>query len=984
MNLIWWIYRMSKTTYKIRPRTCRKPSIHLTLEMLEGRETPSVITVTSNADSGPGTLRQAILTANGQTGLTTIDFAINSGLQTIAPLTALPAITQPVVIDGTSQPGFDGTPLIVLTGGSLPFSVAPSTPGLDIEVNSCTIKDLVINGFQENDLQLSSNGNLVEGNFIGTNASGTGFSDVFATNIGINVTGSDNTIGGTASSAKNLVSGCYAGISLNLVGSGSHNVVQGNYIGTDITGTMALSNTFGVMVGANELESSITFDTIGGTVAGSGNLISGNTLGGAYLSTGGIVEGNLIGTNATGTVSLPNSVGVFIEGGSNTVGGTVAGAGNVIAGNSQTGVQVGRPDFAADATGNVIQGNWIGTNASNASGLGNGMYGVDVSEGSNNTIGGTATGAGNIIGDNGEFGVQFSNDTTGNLLQGNSIGVGTGGTAIPNMFDGVAILNSSGNTVGGTATGAGNVIADNGQFGVILLSFDFETDAVSTSGAATSNNVIEGNDIGTNAAGAAGMGNTLDGIAIFGAADNTIGGTASGAGNVLAGNGRFGVYLSDASTTGNMLEGNLIGVNAAGTVLANTFDGVALLQGAASNTLGGTTAGAGNTIAGNGRFGVLIGTAGTSDNVLQGNFIGTNAAGGTGLGNTLDGVALIGATGNTIGGTAAGAGNALSGNDRFGAYLDGTGTNDNVLEGNLIGLDAAGTVLANTFDGVALLDGAASNTVGGTVAGAGNTIAGNGRFGVLLGSAGTTGNVLEGNFIGTNAAGGAGLGNVNSGVKIVTGAAGNTVGGTTSGAGNTIAFNGNSGVVVGGSADSIDNTTVGDSILGNTIFGNLGTHALGIDLNNDGVTANGPAGNDRSGPNDLQNYPVFTPALATVANGNASATITFSSLANSTFRLEFFLNDVTDLPAQGRTFLGAITVTTDASGNLATATSASSGVSVGTVTGGTVQVTLPLPSGTTTGSLTATATAVFVPSGLTGTLGDTSEFSAPAALAVPG
>jgi hypothetical protein len=126
---------------------------------------------------------------------------------------------------------------------------------------------------------------------------------------------------------------------------------------------------------------------------------------------------------------------------------------------------------------------------------------------------------------------------------------------------------------------------------------------------------------------------------------------------------------------------------------------------------------------------------------------------------------------------------------------------------------------------------------------------------------------------------------------------------------------------------------------------------------------------------------VFTPATPTVSGGNASATISFSSLANSTFRVEFFLNKSTDTPAQGRIFLGVITVTTDASGNLATATSASEGVTVGTPSGGLVEVTLPLPSGTTTGSLTATATAINVSSGQGGTVGDTSEFSAPAILA---
>ena len=327
----------------------------------------------------------------------------------------------------------------------------------------------------------------------------------------------------------------------------------------------------------------------------------------------------------------------------------------------------------------------------------------------------------------------------------------------------------------------------------------------------------------------------------------------------------------------------------------------------------------------------------------------------------------------------AGGGNVLSGNDRFGVFLDESGTSGNVIEGNRIGVNATGTVvLANTFDGVALFSGAADNTIGGTVAGAGNTIGGNGRYGVDLVVTGTANNLVQGNFIGTDAAGTLSLGDGSAGVFLAAGAADNTIGGTISGAGNTIANNAGPGVIVGTSVS--DAATLGDAVLGNAIYSNGGVNGLGIDLADDGVTANGPGGLARSGPNDLQNYPVFTPATASIANNSASATISFSSLASSTFRLEFFLNAATDLSPQGRTFLGAVQVTTDASGNLLTGTPLTAGVSVGTVNTGnnTVSVTLPVAPGTLTGSLTATATVLTVGSGQNGTVGDTSEFSAPA------
>jgi titin len=508
------------------------------------------------------------------------------------------------------------------------------------------------------------------------------------------------------------------------------------------------------------------------------------------------------------------------------------------------------------------------------------------------------------------------------------------------------------------------LISGNDEFGILI--------------GATSGEVIQDNKLGTDVVGTVAVPNKLDGVYIIGAYDDTV------AGNLISGNGRFGVFLLGlASTNGlitsynNVVQNNIIGLGQGAGGLANSDDGIALFAGATNNTIGGTTSGTGNLISGNGRFGIYLNGTGTTGNLIQGNRIGTSVDATIGQGNALDGIAVFaGPANNTFGGTTAGARNVISGNGRDGVFLANAGSGNGV-EGNFIGTSGDGSkAVGNSGNGIAL-ESVTNTTVGGTAAGAGNVISGN-TEGVVLIGAGATGNLLQGNLLGTDESGATSVANTVFGVDIQGGASGNTIGGTVSGAGNTIAFSSRSGVVVGNAPS--DAATTGNAILGNSIFLN---DLLGIDLGNDGTTANGPAGSGRSGPNDLQNHPVFAPATATVASGSASATITFSSLANSTFRLEFFLNEVTDTPAQGRTFLGAITVTTDAAGNLATAASASPSVSVGTVTGGTVQVTLPLPSGTTTGSLTATATAVTVASGKGGVPGDTSEFSAPATLTGP-
>jgi hypothetical protein len=295
-------------------------------------------------------------------------------------------------------------------------------------------------------------------------------------------------------------------------------------------------------------------------------------------------------------------------------------------------------------------------------------------------------------------------------------------------------------------------------------------------------------------------------------------------------------------------------------------------------------------------------------NIIQGNFIGTDATGTVALGNSLDAVAVDSGN-NVIGGTTAAAANLLSGNARDGVDLSSSG---NVVQGNLIGTDVSGTnVLANGRSGVSIFFGAQTNIVGGTVLGARNVISGNGGDGVLIGnqngSSNTTGNnIVQGNFIGTDANGTLALGNSGNGINIFNSAASNTIGGTTAGAGNVIWNNRGNGILI------TTSTAINNAILSNSIYDNGG---LGIDLGGDGVTPNDPGDID-TGPNNLENYPILT--LVTNGAGNTSIAGRLNSAANTSYRIEFFANDTIDPSGfgEGQSFVGFTNATTDASGNV--------------------------------------------------------------------
>ena len=395
----------------------------------------------------------------------------------------------------------------------------------------------------------------------------------------------------------------------------------------------------------------------------------------------------------------------------------------------------------ASASGNSIEGNFIGTDVNGTADLGNGGIGV-VLFGPGNTVGGTTVAARNIISGNESSGMRIQSAvTTGNVIIGNYIGTDfTGNVDLGNTVEGIAILDAN-NTIGGTATGAGNVVSGNGTSGIRFIS-------------GSTGNVVQGNYIGTNAAGTADLGNTNYGIWVDGSTNNTIGGTSSGAGNLISGNDFYGISISNSSSI--TVEGNLVGTDAAGTAsVPNSPAGIQLsaTTTTTSCTIGGTSAGARNVISGNSGIGLNLRDAGTTGTIVQGNYIGVAIDGTTALPNTNEGVKIsTSTTGHTIGGTVAGAGNVISANAASGIAILSTGTDNNVIQGNFIGTDASGTLnLGNTLAGVEFSSGSPNNnTIGGTVVGAGNTIAYNGTDGVQLFVIGGTGNAVEGNSIHSN------------------------------------------------------------------------------------------------------------------------------------------------------------------------------------------------------------------------------------------
>jgi hypothetical protein len=334
----------------------------LHLETLERRDVPAVFTVTATADAGAGSLRQAILNANATPGLDTIRFQIASGAQTIKPVTALPSVTDAVVIDGTTQTGYSGVPLIVLDGSAAPVG----SSGLLLANHSgSTIRGLEIINFSSSFTGTfidaaginirNGGGHTIQGNYIGTdgaNADPNGYAGILVNNS------KNNLIGGTTAANRNVVAG-NRGVGIYIVNAGSTgNQVQGNYVGTDGSGAHPIPNgsptsSIGGVVIAGFPSNGIApqgKNTIGGTAPGAGNLIAFERYAVQVVAS--------YGNSILGNSMHDNGAGILLDGSSSpqTGGGTLTGANNDAVQPTITGLTRVTAAGGGPVTGTTISG----------------------------------------------------------------------------------------------------------------------------------------------------------------------------------------------------------------------------------------------------------------------------------------------------------------------------------------------------------------------------------------------------------------------------------------------------------------------------------------------------------------------------------------------------------------------------------------------------------------------------------------------------
>lgn len=768
------------------------------------RLSAATFTVINTLDSGGGSLRQALVDANNASGPHTIRFQVpGSGVHTITPLAALPPLLEPILIDGTTQPGYTGRPLIELNGAS-----AANSAGLRLLAGNCTVCGLVINRFGASGLQIEGSG--------------------------------DNT-------------------------------VRNCFLGTDSSGTLARPNAFEGLWIYNSFR-----NTIGGTNAGEANLISGNSDSGVYIQNGGgnWLAGNLIGVTLGGSTALSNrNNGIVLYSSSeNIIGGSLPAARNVISGNGASGIYL----LGTGASLNRIQGNYIGVSSSGSASLANVADGVTVAGGVNNLLGGSSPGEGNLVSGNRKAGIAISGSgTSRNAILGNLVGTSAGGAArIGNGYAGIWLSGTVSNRIGESLVAGSNVISGNGQDGVLL-------------GTNAAWNSVCGNFIGLNATGAAALSNGYSGISITAADSNTIGGYNASARNVISGNALYGVYLA-AGSTGNALLGNLIGPDPTGTrALPNGRSGIRIES-------AGNRVGPENTISGNTYDGVVLTGGSSSNNIVQGNRLGTTLSGAAALPNGRAGVGISAAPRNTIGGSANGMGNTISANRDAGIYLLEPGATGNQIVGNRIGTDSAGNfALGNVYEGI-YLENAMGNVIGSSLPSGANLISGNHTRGIFLTNA--SWNWIQGNWIGTAGDGVSPVPNLFHNLEAEAGATNNTV------LANHIAF-----APAPYCGVRVRNGSANNRLDGNSIFGN---GALGIDLGAAGVAANDPCDAD-AGANNLQNFPTASEAISgsgTVVRGSLNST------AGTTFTLQFFASPVCDSSGsgEGQIYLGQQTVVTGA------------------------------------------------------------------------
>ncbi|MFZ4757799.1 MAG: choice-of-anchor C family protein, partial [Burkholderiaceae bacterium] len=563
--------------------------------------------------------------------------ALVGTVATIPLASPLTALSSSMTLDAQTQPGWTQNPLIEIDVSA----AGASTTGLVVSGTGSVVRGLIVNRHTSDGVRVEAANATVQGNWIGLRANGTGagaFSGIWVTSAAINAT-----IGGASATLRNVVSGNATGLYIGTVNGAAlaGGTIVGNYIGTDPGGTTAVPNTAGGIV-VDAVASGVA---IGGVVTGEGNLISGNT--GVGLTIAGPntqVRGNRIGTDLNGTQRLPNTthgISVATTAIGSTIGGTTPTARNLVSGNTLDGIQVDGGNLAT-AMNLTIAGNYIGTDVNGTSALRNARHGVYLTNSPQAVIvGGTGPDARNLIsGNSNDHGVLVDGTRalTGTALRGNWIGLDANGAALANGV-GVGVA-APGLTVGGAATNTGNTISANtlANLRVAAANAVVQGNWIGLNGAGTAavvnpwdnvqllsgatntriggagtgeGNVISGGNVAasgiavfTGATGVVIQGNTIglnatrsasaaNGHGVWfqsgtAASNATVGGTAAGAGNLIANNAMAGVAVigttARVSIRGNSIYGNVgRGIDLSASVVtgdgANANDGVRVLGG---------------------------------------------------------------------------------------------------------------------------------------------------------------------------------------------------------------------------------------------------------------------------------------------------------------------------------------------------------------------------------------------------------------------
>lgn len=677
--------------------------------------------VTNLADVGAGSLRTAIFSANTTPAAPhRIIFNVPSPF-IISPASAFNTLTNSVLVDASTQPGYTGRPIVRLSG----TAASPAQAGLVLTARGGGVRGLQIESFPNTGIWILGTSNRVEGCYLFSNQHG----------VVISHGGMQAVIGGSAVSNRNIISGNRSdGIFINATN--GRNQIMGNYIGTPPTGAgrFAVTNNFN---GIQLVDSPL--NQIGGTNAAQRNVIAGNSSSGLTISGpgafGNSVAGNYVGLDATGTNVVGNEDGglFILQAPSNTVGGSLA-ARNYFSGNS-AGVYVDGSNAVANTVANNIVGLTIlGGAAGNTVGMQIGS--------ANNVV------RYNVISANAQTGLEiFSPAARGNQVYGNIIGLDEAGfNTRSNGQYGVYLRGgASSNRIGLALAGATNrnVISGNGLSGVAV------------NGIHTTNNVILNSLIGTDLSGFLPRPNQYRGIWVNDAVGVQVGDPLlPGWGNLISANVEAGVLINGVGSQEVAIEHNFIGTDIIGTGVVGTLQSSGIKIEAGTGHRVGPGA---NLISGNAGPGVLLSYV--TNIVVSNNFIGCNVSGGGRLPNGNRGVYVFNARNISI------LNNVISGNSNVGVFVLGPDSSGIKVAGNHIGVGATGsTVVSNELDGIHILN-TPQVMIGGTNAADRNVISGNGRHGIRVESGyGSTGTVVAGNYIGLNASGTTVLPNQGNGV----------------------------------------------------------------------------------------------------------------------------------------------------------------------------------------------------------------------------